>query len=137
MKKYTQQFLTTAALSVALSVLPVMAHEHDDDEGDSAQHFAAKAAPDVNTALCNLAEFNAILNDVTAAQSLDPVAMVKVHELTYTLENALARLDKTLEATAVALEEVHLASERMDEAVVKTQSQKYFALLASLSGQCQ
>lgn len=139
MKTLFKSILTATYLSGALMVSAASAdgHGHHKHEAEKAKHFAAKPAPDVNTALCNLEKYNAILGDITAGKTLDPVSMNKVHELTYTLENALARLNATLEATAVALEEVHLASERMDQAVVKAESQKYFALLASLSGKCQ
>lgn len=133
MNKTTKHILTTATLLSVFTLTPAMADDHD---AEKAEHFAAKPAPDTNTAICNLSEFNAILSEVTSADKMDPVAMVKVHELTYTLENALARLKTTLEETAVALEEVHLASERMDEAVVKAQTKAYLALLATLRTDC-
>lgn len=130
----TKNALSILTLSITLMSMPAVADDHD---AEKARHFAAKSAPDTNTAICNLVKFNATLSEVISANKMDPVAMVKVHELTYTLENALARLKSTLEETAVALEEVHLASERMDEVVVKEQSAVYLALLSSLKGSCQ
>lgn len=130
----TKNALCIITLSITLIANPAMANENT---VQTAQHFAAKSAPDTNTAMCNLAQFNTILSKVTSADKIDPVAMVKVHELTYTLENALARLKITLEETAIALEEVHLASERFDESVVKSQSAAYLSLLSSLQATCQ
>jgi hypothetical protein len=45
--------------------------------------------------------------------------MVKIHELTYTLENALGKLSEDLAKAAVDLEEVHLASEKLDTGLSK------------------
>ena len=136
-RMFNTTFLMSAMLAGALVSSSVLADDHGDHEADTAKHFAAKPSPDVNTALCHLATYNKLLSDVTSAQSVDPVAMNQVHELTYTLENALARLHQTLAATAAALEEVHLASERMDETVVKQQTQMYLSLLTSLQSQCK
>lgn len=60
-----------------------------------------------------------------AKDSLEPTDMVKVHELTYTLENALEKLREELDGLADVLEEVHVASEQMDANTVKSQGQKY------------
>ena len=139
MKTLFTSILTATYISGALIATQVLADGHGQhkDAQEKAKHFAAKPAPDVNTALCHLEKYNAILSDVAAGKTLDAVAMNKIHELTYTLENALARLNTTLAATAIALEEVHLASERMDQDVVKAESQKYFVLLASLTEKCR
>lgn len=48
-----------------------------------------------------------------------------MHELTYTLENALRKINAELTALAGTLEAVHVASERADPATVKTQGKAY------------
>jgi hypothetical protein len=52
--------------------------------------------------------------------------MVKVHELTYTLENAIIQMQKDLVTIAANLEEVHLASERLDQKAIGEFGSKYF-----------
>jgi hypothetical protein len=53
--------------------------------------------------------------------------MVKVHELTYTLENALQRLQKDLVKVAADLEEVHQASEKLEADKIQSFGKKYLA----------
>jgi hypothetical protein len=48
-----------------------------------------------------------------------------VHMLTYTLENALKRIQADLDETAALLEEVHVASETNKPEVVQAQGQVY------------
>ena len=52
-----------------------------------------------------------------------------MHELTYTLENALARLQEELSNTAATLEEVHLASEDMKPDLIKSNGMDYIAAM--------
>ncbi|WP_394174737.1 DUF6746 family protein [Thalassotalea litorea] len=88
-------------------------------------HFASLEAKDTQAALCNLAAFNETLKAITAKEALTPEDMVKVHELTYTLENAVIRLQQDLNTIAEDLESVHLASERLDADTVKSSGQTY------------
>jgi hypothetical protein len=48
-----------------------------------------------------------------------------VHELTYTLENAIARMQEELEQIAEKLEEVHVASEQQDGVKVRALTPAY------------
>lgn len=102
---------------------------HSDETYD---HFASLESPDVATAFCNLLSYNQKLNTVMSKSELSTEDMVKIHELTYTLENAIARLSDTLKDSAAALEEVHLASERLDQQMINTQGTKYKQLVDSL-----
>ncbi|MFC3094566.1 hypothetical protein DRW07_13245 [Alteromonas sediminis] len=90
-------------------------------------HFPSLEAPDVATALCNIQTYNEKLAALTSAENIDTASMVKIHELTYTLENALARLKTTIAETAQALEEVHLASESIKADVIKKSAKTYFS----------
>ena len=90
-------------------------------------HFPALAAPDVATALCNIKTYNEKLVAITNKDEMSAEDMVKVHELTYTLENALARLQTTLGDMAVVLEEVHKASERLDSGIINESGKTYLA----------
>lgn len=98
-------------------------------------HFPSLDAPDLKTALCNLKNYNLKLTVITDKTELTAIDMVKVHELTYTLENALQKLQSDLTAMAADLEEVHQASEKLAPDTLKRHSEKYVAqsnlLLAS------
>jgi hypothetical protein len=93
--------------------------------GEAPEHFEGEASPTLEAALANLATYNAKLEALLAKEKLSLLDMNQVHELTYTLENALARIDAHVEATAEALESVHKASERADAEVVKADGRRY------------
>ena len=95
----------------------------------NANHFPSLDAPTASVAFCNLKSYNEKLNAVVTKDDLTPLDMVKVHELTYTLENALARLQADLTTSAAALESVHLASEDMDQGIVQSAGQKYITAM--------
>jgi hypothetical protein len=82
-------------------------------------HFPAKKSPDAETALCNIVNYNKVLTQLTQKEELSVEDMVKIHELTYTLENALGKLLEDLAKAVVDLEEVHLASENLDTDAIK------------------
>ncbi|QBY05216.1 hypothetical protein E2K93_12865 [Thalassotalea sp. HSM 43] len=110
--------ITMATGAVLFASLNTMAEE-------KYQHFASLDAPNTEVALCNLQQFNAKLAALTSKQQLTAEDMVKVHELTYTLENAVIRLQKDLDNIAVELEKVHLASESLDQKTIQASGDKY------------
>lgn len=58
--------------------------------------------------------------------------MGELHMLTYTLENALQKIDAEVEAMAVTLEEVHLGSESLDQQRVAENGAEYLAAARTL-----
>lgn len=85
-------------------------------------HYSGEPADSTTQALANLAEYNARLQALLAEDEVD---LHTVHELTYSLENALQRIQADLADAAEALEEVHLASEAADAETVKARGQAY------------
>jgi hypothetical protein len=51
--------------------------------------------------------------------------MLKIHELTYTLENAINFIKVSLENVSQNLEDVHKASERLDQKTIHASGEKY------------
>lgn len=88
-------------------------------------HFRGKDSATLAEAVANFSEYNKQLASLVAKSDLAPADMVKVHELTYTLENALEKLRQELEQLAGTLEEVHVASEKLDAAVIKSRGRVY------------
>ncbi len=88
-------------------------------------HFPSLDAPTTSIALCNLVAFNEKLQVIAEKKELTPEDMVKVHEITYTLENAIIKLQKDLDTISVDLEKVHKASEQLDQATIKYSGDKY------------
>ena len=62
----------------------------------------------------NFVSYNAKLADVLERRPLTTADMEEVHEYTYTLEIALARINEELGALPAVLEEVHQTSEGDD-----------------------
>lgn len=96
-------------------------------------HFPAKKSPTVEKALCNLTNYNLKLAEITQKQDMSAEDMVKIHELTYTLEGALNKLSEALAEAAFNLEEVHLASEKLEQATIKKHAAIYTEITKALS----
>ena len=120
------QSLVIAAL-LTLSA-PLLAS--DDDRTD---HAEGKPSADLDQALANLSTYNAKLAALVEQDSLSPQQMHEVHMLTYTLENALERLEEEVEAMAEDLEAVHIASEHTDGDTVRTKGAAYLEASGKLT----
>lgn len=94
---------------------------------ESYRHFPSVPSPDLATALCNLQSYNDKLTNILSKETLDAVDMAKVHELTYTLEDAVAQIQKDLNVVAENLESVHKASERIDQQAIDSHGSQYIA----------
>ena len=108
--------LATAAAALIFS-LPTFADE-------KYEHFKGEPSKTLAQAVANFSEYNNRLEQVLAGE-LTPEAMNEVHQLTYTLENALGKLDDELEEMAERLEKVHKASERAGATTVKEEGAVY------------
>lgn len=89
-------------------------------------HFRGLAAPDLNTAVANFSEYNNRLEKVLASELTD-ADLATVHELTYTLENALEKINIDLEELAEILERVHIASETANRDALKEAGPVYLS----------
>lgn len=108
-----KNLLKGAALAVSLAVAGGAVAE------ERPSHFKGLAAPDLNTAVANFSEYNNRLEKVLAADELTDADLASVHELTYTLENALEKITIDLEELAEILERVHVASETANRDALK------------------
>lgn len=89
------------------------------------EHFKGQPSENLPQALHNLAEYNQKLQALLAKPAFDEHDLHEVHALTYTLENALGRIDSELKVIAADLEAVHKASEHNDPAKVRQHGQAY------------
>jgi hypothetical protein len=101
--------------------------------GDKYNHFPALESSTTKSALCNLANYDKVLAEIVQKEEMSVEDMVKIHELTYTLENALSKLSEDLGKAAVDLEEVHLASEKLDKATIKKHADIYANITTAFS----
>lgn len=96
------------------------------------EHYQPLPADTLEQAVTNLRSHNAHLQRLLDQPSLSDDDMVKVHELTYTLELALERVSQVLGETADVLEEVHLGSETMDSNKVRDNGERYLEVMNTL-----
>ncbi|SIT65620.1 hypothetical protein SAMN05216526_0068 [Ectothiorhodosinus mongolicus] len=94
-------------------------------------HFKGLPAPTLDAALTNLAEYNQRLGTVLA-EPMNTARSAEVHEITYTLENALQRLTLELAELADVLEEVHVGSEANDFSTIEEKGQEYLQTVRKL-----
>ncbi|QIB67482.1 hypothetical protein G3T16_01045 [Kineobactrum salinum] len=91
-------------------------------------HFKGKPSETLAAALLNFRDHNKELGDILDKNDLSPRRMVEIHELTYTLENALNKIRSELDGLAAMLEEVHLASEQTDTHTVQSTGSAYLKM---------
>ncbi|SDU03456.1 DUF6746 family protein [Halopseudomonas salegens] len=102
--------------------LSAMSWAHDHERVD---HYQPKASETLEQAVENLSEYNSKLAEILAKDELSGDDLNNVHQLSYTLEEALAKIHTELADVADVLEEVHIASEKSDPATVKARGQVY------------
>ena len=111
-----------ALLLAATLALIVPAYSvHADDKPE---HFEGKPSRTLDEALDNLGAYNKKLEKLLEGK-MTPEKMGEIHILTYTLENALQRIDDEVDELAETLEEVHKASERAGADIVMKKSRIY------------
>lgn len=102
--------LLVPALALVLGTAMV-AHGHNHDRYD---HFEGEEAATLESAVANFSAYNTKLADVLEHDELDAEALMTIHQITYTLENALEKIEDELDELADVLEDLHKASETGD-----------------------
>jgi len=99
---------------------------------DRVEHYEAKSAATLEEAVANFAAYNDELAAVLERETLEAKDLEAIHEITYTLENALERMRQDMTVLAETLEALHLASEDHNEAVTREQGAAYLASARTL-----
>ncbi|WP_416138368.1 DUF6746 family protein [Halomonas sp. HK25] len=105
------------------------AKEHAEERPD---HFEGQSADSLSQAVSNLSSTNDHLAALLAKDELSDDDMAIIHQLTYTLENALAKLGEEVDTMADLVEEVHLGSESMERDRVRENGQTYLETIRPL-----
>lgn len=96
------------------------------------KHFKGEPAETLEQAVTNLATYNAKLAAIVNKDKIEPAEMGEIHQLTYTLENALRKLKAEVLVTEELLEDVHKASETADYEKAQTQGRAYLEKMNTL-----
>lgn len=89
------------------------------------RHYKGEDVNTVEEALSVLKKYNGELETLLKADELKPQDMAKIHQMTYSMENALKILEGSLNITQRNLEELHLSSETMETDKAKIYGQLY------------
>lgn len=108
----------TAVVATVLLALPAIAGETD--------HFKGQPANTLEQAVANISEYNNQLETLLTSE-LSPEVLGQIHILTYTLENALEKLDDSIDQLEDTLEKVHKASEHADSETVQSAGKQYLS----------
>ena len=92
---------------------------------DRPGHYSGKPVQDLAQAREFLQQYNQELAAIVNNELLTPVDLNNIHQLTYTLENALEKMASDLALTQAALEALHKASEANATQQVKALAQTY------------
>lgn len=88
-------------------------------------HYQGKAVESLEDAVVNFREYNNRMAALVNKGALSAQDLHRIHEITYTLENALEKIRQELSDLAEVLEEVHVASETADADTVKSRGRVY------------
>ena len=99
------------------------------------EHYSGKEAKTLEQAVTNLHEYNDRLEQVLSKDDLSAEDMAKVHELSYTIENALKRIQTELGTMAGDLETMHLSSERNEKESALKHGRKFLEQARTLTGE--
>lgn len=116
MKKTLISILTCAGLATA----PLAS-------SGEVEHFKGKPSKSLEQAVSNFSEYNSKLEQILSGE-LTPEAMNEVHQLTYTLENALGKINAEFDSLAETLETIHVASEHADPDTVKSNGERFLSV---------
>lgn len=106
-----------AALLLAFAALPLATAPSA--MAERFRHYEARQSNTLKEAVENFAAYNAKIAAVMAKDELTDTDLERIHELTYTLEDALARINRVMQALPQTLETLHIASENHQPAAVR------------------
>lgn len=122
--------MTFKKLFIALAVASfAVASAHATD----IKHYKGEKPETLTEAFAILEKYNAQL-EATISTEPTPQQMAEIHQLTYSLENALEFIDDHLDETQENLEKVHIASENMDTETVQEKGKEYLQGTRELLG---
>lgn len=119
--------LTYLATPIALALFALTATAQEVD------HYEPVPSETLAEAMENLATYNARVEEVLARDELSVSDMEEIHQYTYTMEQAVARIATSMEEIAELLEEVHLASEGDDADDLRQKAEAYLERNAPLT----
>ena len=102
------------------------------DAEDRPDHYKGELVETLQQAVQKFSEYNSKLEVLLEKEKLSAAEMATVHELTYTLENALNKINAELARLSETLEVVHKASETVDADTTLSKGREYLSVSRQL-----
>lgn len=118
-----------AIASVFLSLTLLGGTAHAEKRVD---HFKGKPSATLEQAVANFSSENERLKVLLSKKELTPQDLIAIHELTYTLEAALAKINAEMSALSTKLESLHQASERLEEKDARKHGDAYLKTVGKI-----
>ena len=122
----TQINLTILAVTVLMFLSTAAVAE------DRPDHYKVEPVETLEQAVQKFSKFNSKLEVLLEKEKLSAAEMATVHELTYTLENALNKINAELARLSETLEAVHKASETLDADTTLSKGREYLSVSRQL-----
>lgn len=116
---------TAFIVALAMGATPLFADQ-------KVAHYAAEEAADLTQAMALFSDGNARMAAILDRPSMNRDDMENIHQLTYTLEAALAKIIAQATELADLLESVHQASEGSNAERLKARATPYLAMAQQL-----
>lgn len=97
------------------------------------KHFKGEKPESLAEAFAIIEKYNPQLESFISSEPT-PQQMAEIHQMTYSLENALKFIDDHLDETQENLEKVHIASETMEKETVQEKGKEYLQGTKELVG---
>ncbi len=114
-------FLGAAVLGLSLTITDAQA-------GDRTSHYEPVSSNNLTEAMANFSNYNEKLASILRKKALSVDAMEDIHQITYTLEEAIVVMRTELGALAETLEALHLSSEEHSPAATLKHGSAYLSV---------
>ena len=92
---------------------------------DQPEHFEGKDSKTLEEAVANLEEASERMEELLEEEEMSGSEIGEIHRLTYTLENAMAKIREEVDMMAEDLEQAHVGSEARDVEQVRRYGKKF------------
>ena len=100
-------------------------------------HYKGKPSPNLQSALCHLQSHDTDLQAMVSNETMKVEDLAKLHQMTYTMEVALQKVQEELVKAAESLEKVHKASEVLAGDKVKSAASEYLNITQLLTSEAR
>lgn len=100
---------------------------------EDVDHFEGKKPESLEEAVSLFKEYNAKFEEILSDRPLSDNQLAKIHRISYTMENALGKMNSEMLSLTQTLEKIHKASETGESDTVSDQGESYLSTSQELT----